>query len=292
MNPRPSRRRELGRRAKRVLLRAPLPFKDRLLLAAWRGYESLQARAGKGTPSANLPPGSERWPIPPPRLRVLVSGDADLQFFLRSGSEQVNFIRELLAEHGVRLEELERVLDFGCGCGRLARWWPERDGLELHGCDYNPELVEWCQANLPFMVARVSGLEPPLPYPREGFDLIYALSVFTHLPEPMQRTWVAELRTALRPGGLLFFTVSGTAYLDRLSAEERRSFSTGNLVTHFDEVPGTNLCAAYHPRAYVERELLSGFELIDAIEPASDPSRALASLAHDTYLARRPSSPS
>lgn len=279
--------RELGRRAKRALPRLPLPYKNRLLLAGWRAYESLQARGSRGASLDELPRGSERWPIPPARLRVLVSGDADLHFFLRSGREQTEFINQLLLGQGIRLERLERMLDFGCGCGRLARWWSELEGPELHGCDYNPELVEWCRVNLPFMRTRLSGLEPPLPYPRDGFDLICALSVFTHLPEPMQRAWANELRARLRLGGLLFLTVSGTAYLDRLSAPERRAFSAGRLVTHFGELAGTNLCAAYHPRSYVERELLRGFELVDAIEPGRDPSRSISSLAHDAYLARR-----
>jgi SAM-dependent methyltransferase len=281
------RRRELGRRAKRVLLRTPLPYKDRVLLGAWRAYESLRAIESRTASRDELPPGSERWPIPPARLRVLVSGDADLGFFLRSGKEQTEFIRELLADNGAPLEGLRRILDFGCGCGRLARWWSDLDGPELDGCDYNAELVDWCQANLPFMSARVSGIEPPLPYPREGFDLVCALSVFTHLPAPMQRTWSDELRAVLRPGGLLFFTTAGTGYLDRLTSEERRAFASGDLVTHFAELPGTNLCAAYHPRAYVEEELLKGFEVLDTVEPAADPSRATASLAHDAYLARR-----
>jgi SAM-dependent methyltransferase len=282
-----SGRRELGRRAKRVLLRARFPYRAPLLRAAWRAYESARALGTRDVSTTALPPGSERWPIPPARLRVLVSGGADLRFFLHSGKEQTDFIRALLRDQGVELERLERLLDFGCGCGRLARWWSELDGPELHGCDYNPELVGWCRANLPFMATRLSGLEPPLPYPQNGFDLICALSVFTHLSEPIQRAWASELRSRLRPGGLLFFTVSGTAYLDRLDAEERRAFSAGRPVMHFEELAGTNLCAAYHPRSYVERELLDGFELVDAVEPGRDCSRSITSLPQDAYLARR-----
>jgi SAM-dependent methyltransferase len=138
------------------------------------------------------------------------------------------------------------------------------------------------------METRVSDLDPPLPYDAASFGLVYALSVFTHLPAPMQRTWIDELARILRPGGALLFTVSGEAYTDHLSAEEREAFRGGELITHFDEVAGTNMCAAYHPRRYVEERLLDGFEILEVVEPGREPGSSPASLAQDTYLCRKP----
>jgi hypothetical protein len=56
---------------------------------------------------------------------------------------------------------MSAILDFGVGCGRVARHW---NGLsaEVHGCDYNPVLVEWCKANLPHLRAVTNRLDPPL----------------------------------------------------------------------------------------------------------------------------------
>jgi hypothetical protein len=59
-------------------------------------------------------------------------------------------------------------------------------GPSLYGCDYDPKLVEWCLRNLPFMEAAVNDLEQPLRYEAEQFDLVYALSVFTHKSEPLE----------------------------------------------------------------------------------------------------------
>ena len=72
------------------------------------------------------------------------------------------------------------ILDFGCGCGRVVRWWRDLPA-EIHGSDFNPTLVRWCRENLPFGVFEVNRPEPPLPYPDDSFDLVYALSVLTHL---------------------------------------------------------------------------------------------------------------
>ena len=119
----------------------------------------------------------------------------------------------------------------------------------MHGCDYNGELVEWCGANLPFLRATVNGLKPPLPYVGGSFDLVYALSVFTHLHEDLQRGWRDELHRVLAPGGLLLVTTHGRSYLPRLSDADRTRFERGEQVVQGAEFLGENLCITYHPEA-------------------------------------------
>jgi Methyltransferase domain len=119
-------------------------------------------------------------PVPPPRLRVLVAGTPDQDWFLRGGKAQTDYLRELLAAHGRPMESFGSLLDFGWGCGRMLRWWRDLTG-EVHGCDYNVELVAWTRDHLPFAHTAVNELAPPLPYESERFDFLYALSIFTHL---------------------------------------------------------------------------------------------------------------
>jgi len=69
----------------------------------------------------------------------------------------------------------------------------------FHGTDYNPQLINWCKPNLCFAQFEVNGLSPPLVYEEEQFDLIYALPVFTHLPEDLQLAWMSELSGFLGP---------------------------------------------------------------------------------------------
>lgn len=224
-------------------------------------------------------------PLSPASLQVLVSGRADADFFLRSGREQSEFIRRLMADNGAELEELDSILDLGCGCGRIARWWQDLDGPELHGCDYNPKLTAWCERHLPLLRVACTPLEPPLPYENGSFDFVYALSVFTHLTEEQQRRWLAELRRVVRPGGRVLLTLNGRFYAHQLSPREREIFDRGRVVTRFDQLSGTNLCATYHPPSYVETQMLDGgFELIDAIRPSEHPERGAYALGQDTYL--------
>jgi SAM-dependent methyltransferase len=206
--------------------------------------------------------GRESLPVPPLGLIDLVSGQPDIPWFLESGRRAAANAREALGRQGVAMESLRAILDFGCGCGRVVRHW---SGLpaEVHGCDVQGRLVEWCRKNLPFARFERNGLEPPLPYRDAAFDLVYALSVFTHLTEPLQRTWMEEMRRVLAPGGFLLITTHGESYASGLDPRELAAFTAGQLVVRESSEAGSNVCGAYHPPAYVRSTLSSGFEIVD-----------------------------
>jgi SAM-dependent methyltransferase len=274
----------LGRRIKDALIDAPIPARERVLRAGYRGWERYK---GLRAVTDRRRIGRDGLPLPPASLRTLVVDKPGVDYFLDSGEEHAAFFADLLERNGRPIASLRSVLDLGCGCGRVARWWAPVEGPRFFGCDYNPRLAGWCAENLPFLDARVNRLEPPLPFEdEEPFGLIYALSVFTHLPDEVERRWLDEIRGALGQGDLFLFTVSGERYADRLGATDRSRFDRGERITHFDETAGTNLCAAFHPPSYVENEMLAGFEVLEAV--LSDSPQHLG---QDAYLARRKTDP-
>jgi SAM-dependent methyltransferase len=202
--------------------------------------------------------------VPPPRLVVRVAGTADLKWFLEGGRLAAASIRDSLERHGATVDRLPSLLDFGCGCGRVLRNWATLDGTVVAGSDANHEAAEWCRRNLPFAEVATNGLRPPLAFEDERFGLVYALSVFTHLPEALQRPWALELTRVLAPGGFLLLSTHGTAYVDRFDAAERARFERGELVVRWAEAAGTNLCAAYHPPDYLPR-LAEGLEQLELV---------------------------
>jgi SAM-dependent methyltransferase len=155
------------------------------------------------------------------------------------------------------------MLDFGCGCGRVLRHWQRMSGVEIHGAEPEDRLREWCAHNLPFASISRSPALPPLPYETDAFDLVYAVSVLTHLTERAQLLWMTELGRVIRPGGLLLLTIHGDRYLDRLSAAERQSYEEGRLVVRYASAAGTNLCSAFHPARFVRERLSAGFNLLE-----------------------------
>jgi SAM-dependent methyltransferase len=195
--------------------------------------------------------------LPPRRLMVRVAGTADADWFLRSGRAGYDAV----AAH-VPLAETHAVLDFGCGCGRVTRYFREHHG-DVAGSDVNRDAVSWCRANLPFARFEANGLAPPLAFDDASFDLVYALSVFTHLTADLQLAWRDELHRVLRPGGRLLVTTHGRSYLQRLDDDERARFERGELVVRWAEVVGSNLCSAYHPERYLRDTFADGFTFLE-----------------------------
>lgn len=260
---------------KNLLLRALERL--RLLGPAYRAYErALTLRPGR-IPSV----ADDGLPLPPRDLIVRVTGSADPSWFVQSGRLAAGSLRTALLRHGLNVEQFDALLDFGCGCGRVVRNWRALPSTEVHGSDYSLKAIEWCRGHLAFARFSTNGLEPPLAYDDDSFDFVYALSVFTHLPEPLQRAWTAELGRVVRPGGYLAITTHGAAYTPRLAPDERERFEQGELVVRWRQLAGTNLCAAYHPPSYVHR-LADGFEVVDFA-----PEGAKGNPQQDQYLLRR-----
>jgi SAM-dependent methyltransferase len=214
---------------------------------------------------------------------VRVVGHSDADRFQAYGRACAEAIREAVTHHGKSFSRLESILDFGCGCGRVARYWKDLPETQISGCDLQSAAIDWCRSNLPFLDARVSGLSPPLPFERRRFDLIYALSVFTHLSQQAQIEWMAEFRRVMAPGGMLLFTVKGERHAEReLGSEDLAAFRAGRFIANDLDHEGGNLCAAYSSRRWVAANLLDGFELLDF-----HPGRQEVMGEQASYLLRR-----
>src|SRR5262249_62356392 len=123
----------------------------------------------------------------------------------------IELIGQASARSGLSPKQFRSSPDWACGCGRVVRHLAKRFDSKVHGCDYNPQLIRWCQRALPCAEFEVSGLTPPLPYADASFDFVYAISVLTHIPTELQVPWMVELRRVLRPGGHALLSVHGVS---------------------------------------------------------------------------------
>jgi hypothetical protein len=152
--------------------------------------------------------------LPDEDQRFRVIADRDAGRFLLSGATDYHRIDRAVREiTGKRVHEFERVLDWGVGCGRLARHFPKERAAALTGCDIDHDNIAWCSAHLPGTFVGCS-MSPPLPFSETSFDLIYSVSVFTHLREAMQLRWLEELARVMRRGALLLTTIHGQTAID------------------------------------------------------------------------------
>ncbi|MBK1876188.1 class I SAM-dependent methyltransferase [Pelagicoccus mobilis] len=223
-------------------------------------------------------------PVPSTQLIEWVTGQESLEVFLESGKLGVEAIEGVLERNGLSFKGMEAVLDFGCGCGRVLRYLQNFDTVRLHGTDINREAIAWADVNLNFAEFCSNRLVPPLRYRVASFDLVYAFSVFTHLPENLQSEWMAELRRVLRKGGHLIVSLHGDHYLPHVPEDQKPRYEEGGLVVRHSTKAGLNECAAFHPESYVRERLAgeNGFEVVDFI-----PEGALGNPKQDLYLLKR-----
>jgi len=159
--------------------------------------------------STTLAPELLDLPTPPAELMRRVTGSPEAGFFLADGLRSYTEFLDAFADHRAS-GSLSRMLDWGCGCGRLSRLFlGAHPGLEVHGCDIDAEAVDWCRRHLAGGRFLTVDPMPPTPYEDGTFDLVLGYSVFSHLLPEAQLAWLAEIRRILSPGGLLLASVHG-----------------------------------------------------------------------------------
>ena len=162
-------------------------------------------------------------PIPPENLRIWVGPFADAEVFRDSGVRNVRSIVELCA-----LQPDARVLEVGCGCGRIAAALaPHLSAAgSYEGFDVAAPLVDWCRMELATRLpnfrfhfagdVRAPGYNPSgtiwpahfeFPYPAASFDLVILSSVLTHMLPDAIDNYIRQTARVLRPGGSAFMSV-------------------------------------------------------------------------------------
>lgn len=192
-------------------------------------------------------------PIPPFSLRAVVGTGRTVDRFISGGWNSFDAIRRSLEHAGYSLADFHSILDFGCGSGRTLRHIRREHPTGLHGCDVNPAAVRWMRSNYADIPVVLNQFSPPLPYRDASFDLVYSISVFTHLDESDQQNWLREVERVLEPSGLALLTVhgehayelfrSGVEHLTRselASLRSRRSLAEEGLVYEEYEVAETD----------------------------------------------------
>lgn len=153
-------------------------------------------------------------PFPAENL-ARVGGSSDI------GSIVVEMFQEICA-----LTPTERVLDIGCGIGRIAV--PLTKALHTpgsyEGFDPSADSIQWCQENItkhfPHFRFVHADLYCPLgnpsgpktaksfrfPYESNSFDFVFANSIFTHLTGAEVKQCLREIARVLKTGGRCYMT--------------------------------------------------------------------------------------
>ena len=203
---------------------------------------------------------SER--LPSPKLRFDVAGSSDRHAFTAIGSRAAQEIDRAIGRVLGR-PVVGAVLDFGCGCGRIAkhlgRLWPN---ARMYGVDVDTGAIEWCKSHLPGEY-RVLNAADRLPFVDGSFDIVYAISIFTHMNEEEQFLWLSEAHRVLAQDGLFVATThsTGLAYArPDLSEQARATLSTEGF--GFADGPRFNDKSAFHSAEYLRSEWAGWFKMV------------------------------
>ncbi|MDB6064997.1 MAG: Methyltransferase type 11 [Pedosphaera sp.] len=204
--------------------------------------------------------------IPPKHLQVRVAGGYRAAFF-ELGKSMFQDLEGLLQNHGLSMFQFNRMLDFGCGCGRFLIPMSHRmDPKKLSGTDIDAEAIQWLRANYPiFDDLDVNDCAPPTKYPDGTFDFVFSVSIFTHLPEEMQHAWLKELARIMAPGGYGIFTTHGEKHYPHLSAPARGQLLEKGFYYHVggktEGLPDFYQ-TSFHTHDYIRREWGRYFEIV------------------------------
>jgi SAM-dependent methyltransferase len=213
-------------------------------------------------------------PLPDAQRRKRVAGNESAAVFRLEGYTTFKKLDLALRKVGQSgLNQFHSILDWGCGCGRMARNFYRLADAKLTGVDIDKDNLNWCKEHIPFGEFQAVPLHPPSRLESASFDLLIGISVFSHLAEPQQSEWLQELYRIARPGAFLLMSVLGetTACQMTLTAElwenwhRKGIFSLSNidLVGYIED--DEYYCNTYMTQDYIRRTWSNHFRVLDII---------------------------
>ena len=179
-----------------------------------------------------FPPQPHSLPIPNEVLRE-ASSVSQMPAFFAIGEAWSQMVAHYLPRD-------PRVVDIGCGCGKLARWFYIIPGLTYVGIDLYAPSIRWCQkAFAPYAdrfqfihfdghsevynpTGTVKASEYVMPLKDAEVDMTVCASLFTHLFEPDARHYLAEIRRITKPGGQAIISIHDQPKSGKFSGDEAR----------------------------------------------------------------------
>jgi SAM-dependent methyltransferase len=232
------------------------------LLGAYFRLIELRRAMTYPKPPALAPDGK---PLPNRLAMMRIGGVSDWRFFYERGRTTAQTLVDEARKAGADPACWTHILDWGCGCGRIARHMPSLTPARIVGRDIDAYTVKWCKQHLEGDY-KASALQPPLDLEPASIDFVYGFSVLTHLTAPMQATWFEELGRILKPGGIAALTFHDREHPAAPAVQFRRE-EASVCVTEW-AMEGSNLVAAFQDIASITRAAGPWFELARSVPRA------------------------
>jgi len=203
--------------------------------------------------------------ILPPDYLIYESFHMNYKKYYTDGIASANH-KKLLFEKHLELKN-KKILDWGCGPSRIVRHFPKLigNGCEYFGTDYNKKTIDWCKKNIKGVAFNHNSLEAKLPYQDNYFEVIYGISIFTHLSEKLHYDWYNELYRVLSPNGIMVLTTQGDNFKIKLTDSELVSYDKNELIVRGQVKEGHRTYSAFHPKEFM-KTLFKNVTILEHIE--------------------------
>ncbi len=199
--------------------------------------------------------------MPPRWLAYDAFSDVSFERYWSDGRQTAAYLVDLIAASTVTPWV---VCEWGCGPARTLRHLAGEPSVkDTIGADYNAASISWCREQFPGTTWILNELEPPLDIPDGHVDLVFGISVMTHLSEERCLAWMRELRRIVRRDGLIMLTVHGDWYRDSmLLPDEQAIYDHRGYVGRGNVKEGSRGFVAFHSPKYMLGTLAPGLEVV------------------------------
>ena len=131
-----------------------------------------------------------------------------LSYYFTDGANSCGMLLSLVSTYLKSASAPRRILEFASGYGCVSRHLAKQVGYEFTPCDIHIAATDFLHDNLGLNALQSSHSPEDFVAP-QLYDVAFALSFFSHMPDATWGRWVGALLKAVRPGGLLIFTTQG-----------------------------------------------------------------------------------
>jgi len=161
------------------------------------------------------------------------------------------------------LPKTKIILEWGCGVSRIIRHYKNfiDENSTLHACDINKDMISWNKANIPNINFELIEYLPPTHYKNDTFNLVFGLSVFTHIESRYQKDWIKEIARITKPQGIFLFTTHGTKYFKMLNKDQLNELEMNGSYTISYNKQGHRMMTTYNKYESFANEIENYFEI-------------------------------
>ncbi len=184
-----------------------------------------------------------------------------------------------------------KILEWGCGVARIVRHIPNLidKGSIVFGADINEDMINWNFDNIHNITFKKTDYLPPTLFDNNQFNLVFALSVFTHIEFNFQSDWLKEMKRIISDNGVFLFTTHGKKYEINLDNKEKEKLQNKGAITIDYKQKGHRMMSTYNNYERFKNTVEEHFQILEYYSGDEYPEKVGG---QDLWIVRKQNNPS